>query len=101
MKNRLISFVIRTNSQFFIDDRNPNYVSKIIRIRLLDINDHVPEVLTTKLSTSENVEKGDIIGIILALDIDEGDNAEIDFEVISIENSNNEDSSGLFDSYYR
>ncbi|XP_023311537.1 protocadherin gamma-A5-like [Anoplophora glabripennis] len=84
------------NPHFLQNDRNPNYVSTIIRIRLLDINDHVPEVLTTKLSTSENVEKGDIIGIILAMDIDEGDNAEIDFEITSIENSNGEDSSGLF-----
>ncbi|XP_018580313.1 cadherin-23 isoform X1 [Anoplophora glabripennis] len=85
------------NPHFLQNDRNPNYVSKIIRIRLLDINDHVPEVLTTKLSTSENVEKGDIIGIILAMDIDEGDNAEIDFEITRIENSNGEDSSSLFD----
>ncbi|XP_018562325.1 cadherin-related tumor suppressor [Anoplophora glabripennis] len=85
------------NPDLLQNDRNPNSVTKTITIRLRDINDHTPEVLTEALDTSEDVEKGDIIGIIVATDIDEGDNAEIDFEVISIENSNNEDSSGLFD----
>lgn len=78
------------------NDRNQHTAQRTFIIVLNDINDHTPEVLTHNFLASESAMEGDTIGIILATDIDEGLNAEIDFTLQSVENENGDDLTDLF-----
>ncbi|KAL1505533.1 hypothetical protein ABEB36_005077 [Hypothenemus hampei] len=53
-------------------------------IKLIDINDHCPDVQTPEFETTENLFKDETIGLIVALDLDEGDNSEIVMNIIQV-----------------
>ncbi|XP_076275390.1 cadherin-AgCad1-like [Rhynchophorus ferrugineus] len=66
-------------------------------IILLDINDNWPEFIPTDLSTSENAKQGYDIGVLQAEDIDEGENADIDFNILRITKDGQEISNDIFE----
>ncbi|XP_072385044.1 cadherin-AgCad1-like [Diabrotica undecimpunctata] len=62
-----------------------NKNNKSFTIILDDINDHAPVLITTDLKCSENLKKdGEVGDGIIGKDIDDGNNAIIDFTVLSI-----------------
>ncbi|XP_060523667.1 protocadherin Fat 4-like [Cylas formicarius] len=55
-----------------------------ISIIVEDINNNAPQLITTEISGSENLKKNQVIGKVQAMDIDEGLNATIDFEITQV-----------------
>ncbi|XP_066248593.1 protocadherin Fat 4-like isoform X2 [Euwallacea similis] len=53
-------------------------------IKLIDINDHCPELITRKLEVSEDSSKDEYLGDLEAEDIDEGKNADIKITVSTV-----------------
>ncbi|CAH1127200.1 unnamed protein product [Ceutorhynchus assimilis] len=71
-------------------------------IILKDINDHWPELITKSVSASENLKQDDLIDKIIAEDLDEGKNSEIDMTILSVEkldDKTEKDYSNLFRLY--
>lgn len=66
-------------------------------IKLEDINDHAPVLITTDISAYENLKADALVGKVQGMDIDEGDNAEIDFNILSITKDGEEVSTPPFD----
>ncbi|KAJ8974156.1 hypothetical protein NQ317_003206 [Molorchus minor] len=79
------------------NDQNPNSVDVSFTIHLNDINDHTPELVINEASTAENINADSVIGTILAKDIDEGDNAEIVFNISKVLKDDGSEVSNLFD----
>ncbi|XP_018321282.1 protocadherin Fat 4 isoform X3 [Agrilus planipennis] len=61
-------------------------VNSNFQVNLLDINDQIPKITNTSVTTSENVLKGDCIGNLIAYDYDEEgtDNTKIAFTIMDI-----------------
>ncbi|XP_066150365.1 protocadherin Fat 4-like [Euwallacea fornicatus] len=64
-------------------EQNTNANTSFI-IKLIDINDHCPELLTRNLDMSENSKKNEYLGDLEAEDIDEGRNADIKISVSKV-----------------
>ncbi|KAI2473957.1 cadherin-23 [Diabrotica virgifera virgifera] len=68
-----------------VRSQGQNKANKSFTIILDDINDHAPVLMTKDLQCSENLNKDGEVGEgIIGEDIDDGDNAKIDFSVLSI-----------------
>ncbi|KAL3278009.1 hypothetical protein HHI36_013350 [Cryptolaemus montrouzieri] len=56
-----------------------------LTVVLDDINDNIPVILNKSLDCSEIMKKNDQLGPIIAQDLDEGENAEVSFTIVTIE----------------
>ncbi|KAK9884530.1 hypothetical protein WA026_007372 [Henosepilachna vigintioctopunctata] len=61
-----------------------NTISYSLKVTLTDINDNAPTILNKTLECSESFKKNDVLSNIIAEDIDEGVNAEVNFHLVDV-----------------